>query len=89
MRRRRAIRRSRKTLDNRANEEIDKCDDVSSECSVSVEVTAKKHGRKRKRIVSSSEEDDEAGLDGENDGFVENQNSSEIEMPLSNLIIIK
>ncbi|MCI31425.1 hypothetical protein A2U01_0052637, partial [Trifolium medium] len=39
MRRRRAIRRSRKTLNTGANKEIDKCDDVPFRGSVSVEVT--------------------------------------------------
>ncbi|MCI41686.1 hypothetical protein A2U01_0062920, partial [Trifolium medium] len=60
MRRCCAIRRSRKMLNTGPNKEIDKCDDVPSRGSVSVEVTdAKKWGRKRKIIVSSSEEDDE------------------------------
>ncbi|MCI34055.1 hypothetical protein A2U01_0055273 [Trifolium medium] len=66
MRRRRAIKRSRKTLDTGANKEIDKCDDVSFKGYVSVEVTgAIKHDRKRKIIVSSFEGDDEARHEGE------------------------
>ncbi|GAU13861.1 hypothetical protein TSUD_261880 [Trifolium subterraneum] len=41
-----------------------KCDD-----GVPSKVTDAKRGRKRKTIVTSSEEDDEARQDGENDGF--------------------